>query len=356
MNKRPVYINHKELSVPMIQGGMGVGISLGGLAGAVAKAGGVGMISTAQIGFREEMFDEDPLEANLIAMQKEYEKARKMAPDGIIGFNIMTALTHYKEYVECACQLGADVIVSGAGLPVDLPLHAGGKDVAIAPIVSTKKSAHTVLKYWSKKYDRLPDFVIIEGPEAGGHLGFTKDQMADYTKEEKTRSYDQEVKEILAEIKGWENEGKRSIPVFLAGGIDSKERVEKAMALGVDGVQVGSRFVTTEECDAAKEYKEQYLKAKKEDIVIIKSPVGMPGRAIRNPWLTRIEQGEKERILRCHNCLKHCDRKTIPYCITDALIAAAKGDMEHGLVFCGANAYKSKKLETVEEVIDSLMK
>lgn len=355
MRYKPLIIKGKKAEIPIIQGGMGVGISLGGLAGAVAKAGGVGIISTAQIGFREEMFDSDPLHANLLAMKKEYEKARKIAPNGVIGFNIMTALANYKEYVECACSLGADLVVSGAGLPVDLPMYVKGSNVAIAPIVSTRKSAHTIIKYWMKKDNRLPDLIVIEGPQAGGHLGFTKEQLQSYEAQNYT-GYEEEIKEILAEIREWEIQYQTKIPVVAAGGIDSQEKVQRLMALGLDGVQVGSRFVTTIECDAAEEYKNQYLRAEQEDIVLIKSPVGMPGRAIRNPWLKRQEAGGKETIRKCHNCLKHCDRKTIPYCITDALIAAAKGDMEHGLVFCGANVYKSKKLETVSEVIDSLMK
>ncbi len=355
MKKNGFKLKEKWVEVPIVQGGMGVGISLGGLAGAVAKAGGVGLISTAQIGFKEPDFDQAPLVANIRAMQKEYDKARETSPFGVVGFNIMTALANYKEYVTRACELGADVIVSGAGLPVDLPAYVEGFDTAIAPIVSTVKSAKTLLRYWAKKYDRIPDLLVIEGPMAGGHLGFTTEQLAAYG-EPNENAYEVEIQAILREKEKWEKEYNKKIPVVVAGGIDSREAVTRAMNLGADGVQVGTRFVTTVECDASLEYKMQYLNVDKNDIKIIKSPVGMPGRAIETPWLKRIRNGEKETIRKCHACLKHCDRKSIPYCITDALIAAAKGDMEHGLVFCGANVYKSKKLEKVAEVIDSLMK
>ncbi|MDO5293830.1 MAG: nitronate monooxygenase family protein [bacterium] len=354
MNNQPLYIGEKKAKVPMMQGSMGIGISLGGLAGAVAKAGGVGMISTAQIGFRDKDFERNPFLANLKAMRQELKKARQIAPDGIIGFNIMTALTHYKDYAEYASRLGADLIVSGAGLPVDLPRYVNGTKTAIAPIVSSKKSAHTIFHYWQKKFHRLPDLLVVEGPQAGGHLGFTRETLLDY--EENSEQYIGEIKEIFAEVKWWEEQYKKKIPVVVAGGVDTKEKVKTLFQLGADGVQVGSRFVTTVECDAAEAYKQQYLSAEKEDIVVIQSPVGMPGRAIRNTWLRQLEEGKKDTITKCYHCLKKCEPAKIPYCITKALIAAANGDMENGLVFCGANAYKSKKIETVSEVIDSLLK
>ena len=177
MLMKPLKIGDIEARLPIIQGGMGIGISLGGLAGAVAKEGGVGIISTAQIGFREEDFDQNPKAANLRALKKEYEKARSIAPHGIIGFNIMVATRCYEEYVKAAVDAGADLIISGAGLPTDLPQITNGSRVKIAPIVSTEKSAKVILKYWDKKYHRVPDLVVVEGPKAGGHLGFTREQV-----------------------------------------------------------------------------------------------------------------------------------------------------------------------------------
>ena len=243
MKYAPLMLGKLTARVPVIQGGMGVGISLGGLAGAVAKAGGIGMISSAQIGFREKKFNTQPVECNLYQMEKQYEKARIIAPDGIIGFNIMVALKHYKEYVKKAAAIGANLIISGAGLPTDLPEYVAGSETKIAPIVSTEKSANVILKYWERKYNRTADMVVIEGPEAGGHLGFKKDQLKHYTKS----LYEEEIKKIVEVVKRFEDKFSCSIPLVLAGGIDTAKKVQHAIKLGMTGVQVASRFVTTYE-------------------------------------------------------------------------------------------------------------
>ena len=284
MEARPLKMGNIEAKVPLIQGGMGVGISLGRLAGAVAKEGGIGSISAAQIGFKEPDFDTNTKEANLRAIQKEYDKARAIAPDGIIGFNIMVAMRHYEEYVRAAIDAGADLILSGAGLPTDLPRIAGDSRAKLAPIVSTDKSAKVILKYWGRKYKRMPDLLVIEGPKAGGHLGFTKEQLKAYDQ----AAYDAEVSDILDTVRSYEEEFQCRIPVALAGGIENKAQAEHAFSLGVDAIQAATRFVTTEECDAHIKYKEAYLNAKETDIVIVKSPVGMPGRAILNLSLIHI--------------------------------------------------------------------
>ncbi|MDK2807783.1 MAG: nitronate monooxygenase, partial [Clostridiales bacterium] len=281
MEVKPLIIKNRTAKVPLIQGGMGVGISLSGLAGAVAREGGVGIISSAQIGFRKSEFDKDPIGCNLLAMEEELAKARAIAPEGIIGFNIMVASNHYEEYVARAVAIGADLIISGAGLPTNLPELVKDADIAIAPIVSTKKSAQVILKYWDKKYKRCPDLLVIEGPLAGGHLGFHEEELSAFTKQR----YDKEIRDILSVVGEYEVIYQKKIPVALAGGIDSKDEAAHAFSLGVDAVQVASRFVTTTECDADIRYKEAYLAAKEEDIVIVKSPVGMPGRAIQNAFL-----------------------------------------------------------------------
>lgn len=337
--------------VPVIQGGMGVGISLGGLAGAVAREGGIGIISAAQIGFKEPDFDRNALEANLRAIPKEYDKAREAAPHGVIGFNIMVAMRHYEAYVRAAIEAGADLIISGAGLPTELPKIAGDSEVKLAPIVSTDKSAQVILKYWDRKYKRVPDLLVIEGPKAGGHLGFTREQLELFVGD----SYDAEILRIMDTVKGYEDKYDQKIPVALAGGIETSDQVAHAFSLGADAIQVASRFVTTEECDADIRYKEAYLGAGKEDIVIVKSPVGMPGRAIRNAFMERVLSGERIPHSSCHGCLHKCSPDEIPYCITDALIHAARGEVEDALLFCGANAYKADRIETVKEVIDSLL-
>lgn len=378
---KPLAIGDLVIENPIIQGGMGVGISLHRLAGAVAKAGGLGIISTAQIGFREPDFKENPLKANLRSMEKELTLAREIAPQGAIGFNIMVASKQYKEYVKTAVKAGADIIISGAGLPVSLPEYVKEaeneigdigcsqdsrdfkkrKRTKIAPIVSTIKSASVILKMWDRKYKIVPDLIVIEGPLAGGHLGFTREQLKEYgadTKEvEHTyqkASYEQEIVGILGIVKAYTEKYGQHIPVVTAGGIYSHEDVKHQLELGADGVQVATRFVTTKECDAPESYKQAYIDAKKEDIVITKSPVGMPGRAIRNLFL---EQTSKGRIApeRCYGCLENCDPSSTPYCITNALINAAEGELEHALLFCGSNAWRAKKIETVDDVMKDLL-
>ena len=357
---KPLVIGDLTAKRPVIQGGMGVGISLHSLAGAVAKAGGIGLISTAQIGFKEPDFRKKPLEANLRAIGQELKKAREIAPEGILGFNIMVATHDYALYVKEAVKAGADIIVSGAGLPVDLPGLVEGFKTKIAPIVSTAKSANVICKLWDRKFKRVPDLVVIEGPLAGGHLGFSREDLHQlgvdtenvpetYHRDE----YQAEIKKIFQVVKGFGEKYGVKIPVVVAGGIYDHEDMKRAMELGADGVQVATRFVTTEECDAPMAYKQAYIDAKKEDIVITKSPVGMPGRAIRNPFLENVGK-TPFKLEWCYQCLEHCDRKTIPYCITKALIDAAEEDTENSLLFCGSYAYRAEKIETVDEVMREL--
>ncbi|MCI9126316.1 MAG: nitronate monooxygenase [Eubacterium sp.] len=350
MNLRPLVIGELKAEIPVIQGGMGVGISLANLAGAVANEGGVGIISTAQIGYKEKDFYENPLRANLRAIRQEFQKARKISPDGIIGFNIMTALNHYKEQVIEAVKSGADIIISGAGLPVELPELVKGYKTKIAPIVSGKKSAEVILKYWDKKYATTADMIVIEGPKAGGHLGFSKEEVIKYENE----SYDNEVLQIKEVVQTYREKYKKYIPIVLAGGISKKEEINHALALGMDGVQVASAFVTTAECDADVRYKESYIHAEKEDISIVKSPVGMPGRAIKNKFMTEVMNGKKFSPERCLRCLKKCNPAEIPYCITERLINAAKGDVDNGLLFCGGNSFEQKEISTVHQVMKRL--
>lgn len=351
MKYQPLKIGSLEAKKPIIQGGMGIGISLGKLAGAVAKEGGIGIISAAQIGFQEPDFETNTKEANLRAIQKEYEAAKKISPDGIVGFNIMVAMRHYEEYVKAAVKTGADIIISGAGLPTELPKLTEGSNTKIAPIVSTEKSAKVILRYWDKKYKRTADLVVIEGPKAGGHLGFDKTQLEEFHQE----AYDEEVIRIMQVVKEYAEKYGVEIPVALAGGITDAADVKHAFDLGVDAVQVASRFVTTEECDADIRFKESYLHANEKDIVIVQSPVGMPGRAILNSFMEKIMEGKKQSPAKCLGCLRNCNPAEIPYCITQALLNAVKGKVEDGLLFCGANAWKTEKIETVKEVIDSLV-
>lgn len=347
MKTEPLIIGDLIAKIPLIQGGMGVGVSLSKLAGAVALEGGIGIISTAQIGYRKPEFDLHPLEANLQAIKEEITKAKEIAKGGIVGVNIMVATKRYEDYVKAAVQAGADLIISGAGLPMTLPALVEGAKTKIAPIVSSVKSAQVICKYWWKKYMRLPDAVVIEGPEAGGHLGFTLEQLNSLTKE----MYDEEIKCIIKEVEEFaQKQNGEKIPVIVAGGVYTREDMEHMLSLGANGVQVATRFVTTYECDASESYKQAYLDAKEEDIVIVKSPVGMPGRAVKNTFIEKTKEGNIPHG-RCHLCIQTCNPAETPYCITDALVNAVKGNIDEGLIFCGKNAWKSKKMESVKEIM-----
>lgn len=348
MKWKPLKIGDLEASIPVIQGGMGVGISLHRLAGAVAAEGGVGIISTAQIGFREAGFDADPIGTNLKAIAEEIGKAREAAPEGIIGVNIMVATAKYEEYVKAAVEAGADLIISGAGLPMNLPALAGESRTKLAPIVSGLKSAQVIFKYWLKKYDRLPDLVVIEGPKAGGHLGFSPEQLEGYLSGE--QDYDEEIRRIVEYVKERAREKGVEIPVVVAGGIYTREDAEHAMELGADGVQMATRFVTTYECDAPDAYKQAYINARESDITLVNSPVGMPGRAISNEFLRRAKEGRIPHG-RCHMCVSTCKPDKTPYCITDALVNAALGKTGEALLFCGTNAFRASELEHVRDIM-----
>ncbi len=347
--RKPLIIGDLTAKIPVIQGGMGVGISLSRLAGSVAACGGVGVISTAQIGWREPDFRQHPFEANYRAIEKEIRKAREIAKGGIIGVNIMVATQRYEEYVKTAVKAGVDLIISGAGLPIDLPKYVEGTKTKIAPIVSSLKSLNVICRMWERKYKKAPDLVVIEGPKAGGHLGFSREELDIFTDE----SYDGVIRSIIEKVKEYGEKFSKKIPVVVAGGIYDRADMDHALSLGADGVQMGTRFVTTEECDAAPEYKQAYLQAEKEDICIVQSPVGMPGRAIKNPFMDRVKT-EKCRIEHCYHCIVTCRPAEIPYCITQALVNAAEGRVEDALLFCGSNAYRSHKIETVEDIMNEL--
>lgn len=336
---------------PIMQGGMGVGVSMHNLAGNVAKEGGIGIISTADIGYQDEDFEKNPMKANLKAIKTEIEKARKIAPKGIIGVNIMVALTNYAEIVRECVKNKIDLIVSGAGLPKDLPSFVKGTKTKIVPIVSSGRGAKLISKMWISKYDYVPDMIVVEGPEAGGHLGFKKEELLPENKPD----LQDITKDVIKEVKEIEKNTGKEIPVIVAGGIFDGKDIAKYIKLGADGVQMATRFVATEECDASKEFKEAYVKAKKEDIKIINSPVGMPGRAIKNEFIKKVESN-KNKINKCYNCIKTCKPTETPYCITNALINSVKGKIDEGLIFCGSNVDKIDKIVTVKELIKELVK
>ena len=335
--------------LPIIQGGMGVGVSLSNLAGNVAKYGAIGVISAAHPGYLEKDFEKNTLQANLRALKNHIRKAKDISNNGIIGVNIMVAMKNYKELVEASIEGGVDLIISGAGLPLKLPEYTKNSEIKILPIVSSSKATKLILSYWKKHYNRIADGIIVEGPEAGGHLGFKPD-----TLDNDIIKFDDNVKDIIETVKQLEFEYKKEIPVIVAGGVFDSNDIKKYMELGAKGVQIGSRFVATYECDVDMKFKEAYLNCNKSDIKIVKSPVGMPGRAINNEFLRKINN-ETNKISKCYNCLVPCNPSTTPYCISEALINAARGDINNGLIFCGANAYRINKIMSVKDLLDELI-
>lgn len=334
--------------LPIIQGGMGVGVSLSNLAGAVAAEGGIGVISAAQPGFNLEGFELNSFKANLTALADHIKAAKEKSIDGLIGVNIMCASRKYEEYVKCCVESKADLIISGAGLPINLPEIIGDAKTKIAPIVSSLKAAKVLLKMWENRYKKTADMVVIEGPKAGGHLGFTPEEAKE------AKPMDDEIKAIVNHVSTYEDKFNKKIPVVFAGGVFDKNDIAHTLSLGVSGVQIASRFVATDECDAHINFKNAYVNAKKEDIVIVKSPVGMPGRALLNNFIKGLGD-TRENITKCYACLKNCDYKVTPYCISKALITAVKGDVDNGLVFCGSETHRIDKITTVKELISELL-
>ncbi len=333
---------------PIVQGGMGVGISLSRLAGTVAKCGGVGTISGVHPGYRDPEFKKDPFHANLRAIGRELSLARQIAPDGVIGFNFMSVMKHYDEYVREALAQGADFIVSGAGLPTSLAKLAQGTKTAILPIVSSARALRLIVKTWLK-VDKLPDAVVVEGPLAGGHLGFKYDDIVT----NQFPSLESCLTEVLTYVHTLEKEYHTKVPVIAGGGVQTQEDVTRLMNLGASGVQVGTRFVVTEECDAGEDFKNAYLRATKDDIRIIKSPVGLAARAIDSNLLHEADEQGRIPVQHCYQCLAKCNPNEIKYCISQALLDSVQ--TPNGLVFCGAGVSALTQMTTVPEVIRDLL-
>ncbi|HEY6915248.1 MAG TPA: nitronate monooxygenase family protein, partial [Paludibacter sp.] len=315
-------IGNLTARLPIIQGGMGVGISLSGLASAVANEGGVGVISCAGLGLIYRHTAKDYMEACICGLKEELKKAREKS-SGIIGVNIMMALTNFSDLVKTAIAEKADVIFAGAGLPMDLPKYrTEGCTTKLVPIVSSARAAKIICEKWKTLYDYLPDLVVVEGPKAGGHLGFKTNQLDD-----PNFSLEQLIPAVVKEVAVFEEKYNQEIPVIAAGGIYTGEDAYKIMQLGAKGVQIASRFVTTHECDADIKFKESYLKASKDDVEIIQSPVGMPGRALKGEFLEKVKQGLTAPKSCPYDCLHTCDYKKVPYCIIVALYNAYRGQM-----------------------------
>ena len=351
-------IGNLTARIPVIQGGMGVGISLAGLASAVANQGGIGVIAGAMIGMREPDVATDPITANLRALRNEILKARELS-SGIIGVNLMVALTTFSQMVRTAIESKADIIFSGAGLPLDMPKHLFQAceekkeefKTKLVPIVSSARAASVIAKKWISRFNYLPDAFVVEGPKAGGHLGFKAEELHD-----PAHALEVLIPEVVEAVKAFEDKFGKAVPVIAAGGIYSGADIKKFLDLGASGVQMGTRFVATHECDADERFKQSYVAATIEDITIIKSPVGMPGRALDNKFIHAAREGNKKPFKCVFHCVHTCEQEKTPYCIAQALINAMKGNLEKGFAFCGANVARVNKIISVHELMDSLQK
>jgi len=346
---KPFNIGDLKIPVPIIQGGMGIGISLSGLASAVANMGGIGVISSVAIGLINNQGSTKYRQNNIEGLRNEIRKARKLT-SGILGVNIMSVLSDFSDMVKTSIEEKIDIIFAGAGLPLDLPKYLGkGSVTKLVPIVSSDRAASIISTKWKQNFDYLPDAFVVEGPLAGGHLGF---------KEETLSSESNKLERILANVLNvtreiW-NKYKVNIPVIAAGGIYTGKDVFNIMKRGASAVQMGTRFVATEECDASDAFKNAFIEAKEENIQIIKSPVGLPGRTIFNNFLKEAYEGKRKPLTCNYHCIKSCNPKTTLYCIANALHSAYLGNLADGFAFSGANAVLVKKISTVKKVFEDL--
>ncbi len=328
---------------------MGIGISLSGLASAVANMGGIGVISTVGIGFLKEHPDKNYNKWHIDAIKNEIRKAKKLS-QGILGVNIMSVITNFSDMVKTSIEEGIDIIFAGAGLPLDLPKYLEKSyKTKLVPIVSSGRAASIICRKWKQNYDYLPDAFVVEGPKAGGHLGFKENQL-----DETSNSLEHIVKEVRQVIQTIQKQFRKDIPIIAAGGIYSGSDAFHIMNEGASAVQLGTRFVATDECDASDGFKNAFIHAKEKDIRIINSPVGLPGRTIYNQFLKESGEGKRKPRICKYNCIRTCDPKTTEYCIAEALLEAYRGNLEDGFAFTGSNAPKVSRVSTVKEVFESL--
>lgn len=349
-NMKPLKIGDLVARLPIVQGGMGVGISMSKLAAAVANEGGIGVISSAGLGVIYRDYSKDYNKASIYGLRQELRKAKE-ATKGIIGVNVMVALTNFVDMVKTSIEEKADIIFSGAGLPLSLPsLRPEGSKTKLAPIVSSARAAKLLCTKWKNEYNVLPDAIVVEGPKAGGHLGYKYEQI-----EDPDFALEKIVPEVVAQVRVFEEKYNATIPVIAGGGLYTGEDIYNIIEKGASGAQLGTRFVVTEECDADERFKQAYIDAKREDVEIIQSPVGLPGRAIHNSFLDKVKEGLKKPKVCPFDCIKTCNMVDSPYCIMLALYNAYLGRMDNGYAFAGANAWRSEKIMSVKKLMNELV-
>jgi NAD(P)H-dependent flavin oxidoreductase YrpB (nitropropane dioxygenase family) len=337
-----------ELTVPIVQGGMGVRIGGPKLVSAVANYGGLGTLSAMGL-CPVDTKARDFKRVGNESLLAELEATRALMPGKPLALNVMVAATNWEQLVRTGAEAGVDLIVSGAGLPLKMPEIVEGTNAKIASIVSSGRAAALICKAWARQ-GRYPDALVLEGPRAGGHLGFTVAEL------ENPRPLEELLDEVLTAIAPHEKAAGRPIPVIVAGGLYDGADIARMLSLGAAGVQMGTRFVATHECDAHDTFKDQFVKCREEDIVIITSPVGMPLRAIRNEWLQDIIDGERKKFKCSYKCLHTCNAAKVQYCIADALYKAdVEGDLYQGFVICGSTTHRIDGIRHVRDLMDELV-
>ncbi len=359
MSYKSLKIGKYIIEKPIVQGGMGVGISWDQLAGNVSKEGGLGVVSSVGTGYYQDkeyagkLVSGKPQEAlnfySRDALFAIVKNARKICGDKPLAANVLYASNDYGRIVKDACEAGVDIIITGAGLPTNMPEFTEGfPDVALIPIVSSAKALKIICKRWKKRYDRVPDAVILEGPKSGGHQGFSYEQC-----KLPENQLENLVKPVVEEAALW-----GGIPVIAAGGVWDKNDIDEMMALGASGVQMGTRFIGTHECDADDNFKEVLLNAKKEDIQLMASPVGYPAQGVVTNLIGLIERREGPAIKCISNCVGPCNRgveaREVGFCIADRLSDAFQGNTQTGLFFSGTNGYRLDKIISVKELMQKL--
>ena len=340
-------IGDLKICPPIIQGGMGVRVSGANLASAAANEGCAGIIASVGLGGFEDVSASKFVEINNEGLRTSIRKARALS-NGIIGVNVMVVLSNYEELIGVCVEEKVDLIICGSGLPLDLPRMTEGSNIKLVPIVSSARAFSIIYKKWKQNYNKVPDAVLLEGPMAGGHLGFSYNDIINNT----TRTLEELVKELVDYVDTLEEK----IPVIAAGGIFDGQDIAKFLKIGASGVQMATRFVCTTECDVHDEFKQAYITSKKEDIGIINSPVGLPGRVIQNEFTGRVFKGETIPFKCPHHCLRSCNPRTAPYCIAKVLTDASKGKLLDSFVFAGANAYRCTEIVSVKTLVDELSK
>ncbi len=339
-------IGDLTIRIPIVQGGMGVSVSKASLASAVSLAGGLGVI--ASVGLGEEMDMSIPyMQRSRQALSAEIREVKQQGLP--VGVNVMVALTNFGDLVKTCAREEVDVLFAGAGLPLRLPEFAGDSSMKLVPIISSGRAADVICRSWSKKYSRFPDAIVVEGPMAGGHLGFKLQDILDG----KASDLKTLVRETLAVTDRYEQQAGRKIPVIAAGGVYTGADIAGFLNMGASGVQMGTRFVATHECDVSNAYKQAYVDATEDDVAVILSPVGLPARVIRTPFVEK-SLGEKQKFNCFYKCLITCDADKANYCIALALLDSSRGKLDTGFPMCGQNVYRIDKIVSVKELMREL--